>query len=255
MNKPIHPKILPYLVLLTGVAGFFLRLRMLGSGPDAEGLYPAMPGLWLGLWITALVTVIAVLLLARRLHVPGSFAENYPASISNAIGCVLAAIGMGSYALPLLGGSTELLTTLTGVTGVVAAVTMLAAAYARFRGTAPHFLCHGAVCLFLGVLIFHSCKQWSNESQLGVFLYPFLAQICIMLAAYQHMRFDVELGDRKKSVFWSLTGAYFCIASVADRKDMLFYGCVAVWLLTDLCSLQILKKPHAPQPDDTPETP
>lgn len=242
MKIELRPKHLPFLVLITGLLGFFLRMWILGDGPDKHGLYARQPLPWVYLWLLTGLTIVTIVWLISRLKNPGAYAENYPASVSTAIGSGLAALGFLTDAIPLLTGGEDLLALLAGLTGTLAAVAMAAVAFARLRGRKPFFLCHGAVSLYLALRIFEQCRSWSNEPQLGTFLIPFLALICVMLAAYHLTTFDVDLGKRRSSLFWSLSGVYFCLVSLADGTDMLFYGCMAIWLLTNLCSLRPLKK-------------
>lgn len=257
MKHFLRPRFLPFIVLLFSVLGFLLRLQTFGKGADEDGLYAPQPVAW---WLLVIVTVALLGLIVytcSRLKANGGFSDNFPPSISAAVGCGFAFVGILSSALPLLGAG-EFLSTLAGVFGLAASAAMAAVALARYQGKPPFFLCHAVVSIYLGLRIFLLGKQWGNESQLGLFLLPFFALIFVMLAAYHLATFDVGLGARKTSLFWSLGGAYLCIVSLADRTEPLLYAGLAVWLLTNLCSLRPLRKPRsetADAPSDQEEAP
>lgn len=253
MNKLLHPKHLPIIVTVAGLIGFALRIWSLGSGPDAEGLYAPAPVAWALLWIVTIAVPVAIIVLTRPLKEPGKYADNFPPSIISAVGSLAAALGILTTALPLFidAGSvsnSNTLTFVTGLIGILSGILMAMVGYARLKGSKPNFLCHASVSLYLALRIFDQCKTWSNEPQISVFLFPFLAQIFIMLAAYQLCAFDVDLGKRPTSLLWSLSGVYLCLVALPSGEDTLFLGCMAIWLLTNTCSLRPIKKRRpAPQ--------
>lgn len=254
MRPILRPKHLPFLILTCSILGFVLRLWALGGGPDAEGLYTTRPIPWLLFWVVTVPTLALTGWTASTLKTPGSFSDNFPVSLSHAIGSAVAVLGIALSAISQLAARADRLSGICGVVGILAAIAMAVVAYSRVRGNKPFFLCHIAVCLYLALVIFERCKAWGNEPQFGVFLVPFLALVFVMLAAYHLATFDVDLGDRRKSFFWSLGAAYFCIVSLADRTNMVFFGCMAIWLLTNLCSPRHLKPQEQPLPTDTDET-
>lgn len=257
MKKFLRPKYLPFLPLVTGLLGFLLRLLILGTGPDADGLFPPQPVAWGLYWAMSGALLVAVVALGRRLKYAGTFEDNFPPSLIAAIGSGLAAVGLLAGALPYFSGAMDILAMLTGYSGVLAAVCMAVVALARHQGKPPLFLCHVGVSLHMALRIFDRCRAWSNETQMSRFLPMFLAMVCVMLAAYHLSTFDVGLGSRRTSLLWSLLAVHFSITTLADRTDMILFGTMAIWLLTNLCSLRRLKEPEAPvepqEPDMTPD--
>ena len=75
-----------------------------------------------------------------------------------------------------------------------------------------------------------------------------------MLAAYQLCCYDVNLGNRRSSLFWSLSALYFCALTLPMGEDLLFYVCMGLWLATNLCSIRPLK-PKAQETAETVEIP
>lgn len=242
MNKFLRPIHLPLITVGAGLLGLLLRIWTIGKGPDAETLYEPQAFAWVLLWIVTALALGLVFFTARQLKDRGSFSDNFPASPVAAVGCGLGAVGTVLSALQLLTSARGTMATVGGVLGLAAGLGLVVTAIARFRGTVPNFLCHTAVCLFFAVQIFCQCRIWSDEPQVGVFVFPFLAMICAMLAAFQLAAFDAGMGKRRASVLWSLSGVYFSLLALPGNANWLFYGCIALWLLTDLCSLRPLNK-------------
>ena len=251
MKQILRPKYLPYLVLLFSVLGFLLRLRTFGSGKDSDGLYQPQPLVWVLLAVVSIAVVALIFITVARLKNNGSFSDNFPPSLISAIGCAVGAAGMLSSALEVLTAG-DSLSNITGILGIAAAIGLAIAAAARLKGKPPFFLCHVAVSLYLGLQIFNHSRLWGNESQVGVFMFPLLALIFAMLASYHLATFDVDMGVRKTSLFWSLSAAYLCTVTLADRSEPLLFGSLAVWLFTNLCSLRPIKK-TAPTLEELPE--
>ena len=247
MKKILNPKLLPLIVILCSILGLGLRFWTLGSGPDEKGLYPSQPLAWTLLWLFTAGVFALIFLTASRLKKPGSFEDNYPASIPAAVGTAIAAVSF------LVGGGQlflekkDVLDIITALLGVASGGVLLPAAYARLKGSKPFFLFHGIPCLYLALKVFNQCQVWSNEPQIGTFVFPFLASLGVMLALYQRTCFDVGLGNRRLSVLWSLGSVYLCIIAMLSFQDQLFYGATAIWLTADLCSLRPLNKRKAPQ--------
>lgn len=253
MKKYLHPTYLPILVPLASILALALRLWTMGGGADADGLYTPQPLAWALLWLVTAVTVAGIFALTRRLKNPGRYHENFPASPLGAAGCAAAALGILFSALTTLFAAQDLLATLTGILGIVSAATLLLTALARYQGKKPNFILHVVACLYFALRVFDCCKHWSNVTQTGVYIFQFLASICIMLAAYQLCCFDVNLGDRRSSLLWSLSGVYFCVLALPMGEDIWFYAGMLLWLMLNLCSVRPLKAPQPPVTDH-PET-
>jgi hypothetical protein len=245
MKKLLHPKYLPIFVSFAAVLGFVLRLFALAGGTDAEGLYALSPVIWVLLWIITAAVPVMIILMTRSLTEPVKYNKNFPASLVSAIGSLLAGVGFALAGLESLLHSADTFTFLSGILGLASAVFMALVAYARLKGNKPFPFCHLCVCLFFALRTFSQSRMWGNEPQIGLFIFAFLAQICAMLAAYQLSAFDLELGNRRSSLFWSLSATYLSLVALPSSDDLLFFGCIAVWLLTNLCSLRPVKKRKA----------
>ena len=248
MKKIIHPRNLPLLVMIGSILGLLLRYWTLGSGPNQNGLYEKQPVAWVLLWIVTALVLGLTFLLSRPLKNPGEYSDNFPASVLGAIGTGLAAVGVLYAGMQSILSISDLLDILGGVLGLASGVLLILAAVCRFKGKKAPFVCYTVTCLFFALRVFNQCQLWSNEPQISTFIFPFIASLCIMLAAYQRACFDVDLGKRSAYIFWALLAVYFSVLSLPSLRNLLFYGTMAAWLLINLCSLRPLKKRK-----DTPE--
>lgn len=248
MKQPLHPKHLPLLLALTSILGYVLRLWTLGKGPDKGGLYEPQPLAWALVWIVTALTVMLVFLLTRRLKANGKFSDHFASSLPGAIGCAVAAVGIAFGGFHVLGDWTLSVSIFTGFITVLAAGCMILAAVARFNGERTTFLVYAIPCLFFAMRIFDRCRGWSEHTQTGLFVCQLLASACIMLAFYQRVCFDVDLGNRRQSLFWSSMAIYTSFLALADKKELVFYLCIIIFLATNMCSLHPLDK--EPQPED-----
>ncbi len=243
MNKILRPKNLPTVVLIAGILAAALRIWTIGGGPDAAGLYPRQPVAWNLLWLLTVLTLGVCVLCLRCLRTPGAYHENYPASPISAFGAGLAAVAAVLTVPALFQVKDNAFTLVAGCVGVLAAVGMGYVAYCRFKGLKPNFAAHFAMCLYLAMRMFNCCRTWSNEPQLGVFVFPLVTMICAMLAAFQLACIDAGIGKRRTCLVWCLMGMYCAMAALPGGEDVVFNGCIALWLLTNLPSLRMLKKP------------
>lgn len=260
MKKLINSKTIPYVVVVSGILGMLLRLWIIGKGEDAFGLYPSHPVGWALLWTLTAALVVMVVIATRPLKETGNYSDNFPRSLPGMLGCLTAAMGTiltGSWQLqgngvtPLTG-----LDTAVAMGGIIAGGVLILLGIFRFLGKKPGFLLHGFLCLYFAVRVFHHCRVWSNEPQIGTVVLPFLASLTLMLACYQRTCFDVGLGNRRHSLLWSFMSVYLCMLAVLSFEEILFYAPCALWLMTDLCSLRPMrkKKSEAVQPE-TPSAP
>lgn len=243
MNKILRPKNLPSVVLILGIIAAGLRMWTIGGGPDAAGLYPRQSVAWNLLWLLTVLTLGVCVVCLRCLRTPGEYRENYPASPISAFGAGLAAVAAALTVPVLFAEKDNTFAVIAGCVGVLAAVGMAYVAYCRFKGVKPSFAAHFAMCLYMAMRMFNCCRSWSNEPQLGVFVFPLVTMICAMLAAFQLACMDAGIGKRRTCAVWCLMGMYCAMATLPSGEDVWFNGCVALWLLTNLPSLRLLKQP------------
>lgn len=236
MKKFLRPQYLPVVLLLAGVAGFCLRLWAVGSGLT-DGLYERRPAAWLLLAVVTAAAALAALVLSRCLPKRKTYALNFPPSKVGAAGAMLGAVAVTVAGLSWLRGSGDLLCTVTGALGVAAGISMVFSAYARLTGQNAPVLGNLVVCLFFSAHMFVSCRSWSNDPNLLVYVFPMAASLCVVPAAYQLTCIAADVGDRRHSLFWSALTIFFCAVSLTDRADRFYHAAVLIWLATNLCSL------------------
>lgn len=251
MKKFINPKFLTIIAPFCGVIGFLLRLWTIGPGPDADGLYQPQPLAWVLLGVFSVLTAAVILLGSLNLTKTGTYEHSYPKSLFGAIGYILAAAGILICAYQSMSPVNQILDKLTVILGFVSGAAMLAAAYFRFSGKKCPFFLHTIVAVYLAVRAFNRCRMWSNEPQVGIFIFSFLASLSLMLAMYQRAAFDVGLGKRSNGLFWSLLSVYLCLVALPGEAEMLFYGDMALWAMSNLCNLNPVPNAVEAEPEVT----
>ena len=254
MNKFINTKNIPVVVLISSMLAVLLRMWTWGNGPDADGLFAPKPLAWVLLWtLTALVAAVTFYTL-RVLKRTGTYRDSYPQSML-AGGCMVPAavmilitsvVQIRSSANPAVPGTTAVVT-VTGAFGLAAGLCLLLNAAHRCLGKKPFFAINGVICLYLAVRLFNCCQLWSNEPNVGLIVFPFMASTTMMLSQYQRVCFDVDLGKRKMAGFWSLMSVYLCVIAIYGAEDPLFYGTCALWQIADLCALRPLQRRKQPE--------
>lgn len=250
MKKLLRPRYLPYYTLIAGLLGFLLRLWTLGGGPNKLGLYEPQPIAWILMALLCAITAAVILYSIRGLKNPGKFIDHFPASLPGAVGCGFCAVGLviaGFTASEEVGIVFSLVMTALAITG---ALGMCLCAVARKCGNRPPFWPYLASCVYLGLRLFDRCRGWSEEPQTAVYLFPFLASTALMLAMFHMTTFHVNTGKRRIALFFSLSGIFLSLICLASSTESIFYGCMALFLLTNLYSLRPLNKtPRAEVPE------
>ena len=243
-------------VLFSGALGLLLRLIISLGGTDAKGLYPKNHPAWIILCILSAGVVAVLWLLTRQVGADQRYKKNFPASRSGAICAALAAIGIAFTAFDLF--ATDLLSIICFLTGIASMAGLLFTGYCRFLGKKPHFICHAAPAAFFALRLFLLGKDLGAETEVSRYLFEMLASVAMIPACYQLWGFDVGMGKRENSLFWSLTAAYLCVVAIVGVENWLLYVTCTAWLLTNTCSLQYLPKKMRPvsaqSEQDIPET-
>lgn len=237
------------IVLLGGAFGMLLRMWLVLGGTDEKGLYPAnhISSILLGIFSIAMVA--AIWLMTRQVGNNPSFHSNFPSAIANAAGAAVAALGFAVTGFGMLGAG-DALSSICGFLGLLAAAALLLGAWSRYQKKKSHFICHLLPCLFFALRVFAMGRELGAEPEANRYLYRFLASLAVIPACYQLWGFDVNEGDRSKSLFWSLTAAYLCLIATPGSVEWLLYLTVAIWLLASLPVLKYLprrKRASAPE--------
>ena len=223
-----------YLAAGAGILAAVLRQWTLVVGTDDKGLYPAAHPGWIGYLAVMAAAISVFFLLARNCGKNGTWQANFPAGIFPVLGHAIAACALGIYSLSLM-GTDQHLNTAAGLLALCSGTALVAAAIQISQRKAPHLLCYLLPCLFFALQLFRMGKQSGTETQLLHFLPQFLACAASALASYELTGFSAEEGNRRKSLFLSLSAAALCFAAVPGAHWL--YAALGLWHLLGHCSL------------------
>lgn len=222
-----------YLAAGAGILAALLRQWLLVTGVDSKGLYPAAHPGWIGYLLVMAAAIAILFLLTRTCGQRTGWENNFPTGSFPILGQMAAACGIAIYCLPLLQGNRMEL--ICGISGLFAAGALLVLSWQRFQQKPPFAPAYLLPCLFFALHLFLLGKQYRTETQLLCFLPQFLAYAASALASYEQMGFAAEAGNRRKSLFLSLSAAALCFAAAPGTHWM--YAAVGLWHLLGHCTL------------------
>ena len=225
------------MAVAAGLIGLLLRFWHLGTVNDRGFLERGHISIIL-LAVLSAVFLAAALWLCLSLKQGAKFGFNFPASPVGGVGTALAALGILFNSLQALGTGGDVLLTVTGLLGILAAAAMVFAGYCRWMGKHPSMIFHAAGSIWLMLRLICLYRTWSADPQVEDYCFQLLAMICAMLAAYHRATFDANFGKREWYAFFSMAAVYFCILAIPGESSTLLFACLGVWLLTDTCSLR-----------------
>ena len=237
IKKIDKPAYLPWFALGAGVLGALLRAWLFATRAEESGLLAAGHPAEALLWILTAIVAAVVLFLTRNLKEAAKYSFNFPASLPSAIGCVLAAVGMGVTSVAEGIVYPDRMTVIASVLGVLSTAALLFLAYNRWKGQPQSILYHGVICLCLMFRLVSQYRHWSSDPQLMDYGFQLLATVCLMLSSYQNAAFDAGTGNRKLHTIFHLGAVYFCCVSVLSSENAVFYLGCAVWMTTNICNL------------------
>jgi hypothetical protein len=242
MKQYLKPKYLPYAALVLGGLAFLCGVWLYTTGVDQRALLiPGHPGA-IGLWVLSAVMVVLSILLTRELSGKMRYERAFPASIPAAVGTALCAAGIAITAFGELTAKTDVVTTVTGAVGLLAAVALGFVAWCRFAQVRPHFLPMCAVVAYLMMHMLCRYRVWSAEPELLRYFFALAGTVLLTLAMYQRLAFAVGLGNRQIYTLLSMVGAFCALAAIPGDGDKWFLVGMAAWAMTDLCNLNLRKR-------------
>lgn len=236
MKNILKPAKLPWVALAAGGIGLLLRLWLFSTA-DGNGLLPVWHISEILLWLLT-VGVMALLLYGTKdLTEAAKYRFNFPASIPGGMGAWLAALGIGGTSLIELLTSTDTMTTVTAVLGLVTTLVLFFIGNCRKNGRHPSTLFHTAICVFMMTRLINQYRHWSSDPQLQDYCFQILAIVCLMLCCYHRALFDANIGKRRPYAFFNLAAVYFCCLSLPGWEHTAFFLGCGVWMFTDSCNL------------------
>lgn len=230
-------KYLPIVTLILGLIGAGLRFWLFRTGVDEKGLlvtsHPANS-------LTFILTGVALLvsfLATRKLRKIRSHKRLYPASVLPLLGCIPAALGIVWTAWAEFQLKNDMITLITMILAVLAAVSLILLGIGRQKGLRPNFLMQTLLTVFLMFHLVAQYRLWSSEPQLQIYCFQLLASVCLMLCVFHGTILDTRAGSRRQFVFFNQGALFFCCMSLVG-DSWIFYLAMGLFCATNLCSLQ-----------------
>ena len=237
MNKKLSPYLLPLILLIAGFAGALLRFWYYGT-EDSWGLLPRWHAADILSWVLTLGAAAAVAYGTLRLTQAPKYAFNFPASLLGGIGAALVAAGFLVHSIITLVSPGDILLTIAGLVGLLAAAAAAFYGWFRWKGIRPSVIFHGTITLYLMLHLVCQYRAWSAQPQMQTYIFQLLASVCLMIAAFQRACFDVGVGNRRIYAIFRLSAGYLCLLAVPGSSAWILYLTAGLWSLADLCNLQ-----------------
>ena len=212
--------------------GFFLRFFLLKNGFDEKGLLVKFHPLAICFWILAAVVAGAAALCAGH-----GFKESpsEQGRISAAVGSAAMSLGI-ALSLPQLMNNGGILH-FAAMLGILAALSLMAAAAVQLLRKKTTFLFHVAAAIFFAVFVIGNYQFWRSETQLELSVLPMAAAILLMLWAYHRAALDAGESSGKPQMLLAVFTAFCSLSAVPGSGIPLFYLGGAVWAIMGLFSL------------------
>ncbi|MBQ6839578.1 MAG: hypothetical protein IJO45_02680 [Oscillospiraceae bacterium] len=234
-----RPSILPWFTLTAGGIGFILRMILLKTQMEPGGLLKAGHPLSIALYILTACTLAVLALCVLPLKImPHRYRRPFRKTNRAALGCMFGAIGILVSSLQMVLRQVEFFTMITIVMAFVAALCLGFLAYARQKGSRPHYLIHAGIIIFLMLQLVCQYRIWSPEPQLDLYFFPLLASVFLLLTTYQGLCLDILKGDRRQYVFCNQAALFFCCLSLMDSQCFFYLG-MGIFCATNLCTLRV----------------
>lgn len=224
MKLTKDPKWLPWTILAMGCAAGALRFGLYRLAVDEKGLLIPWHPLELALWALALaVPVLALVFTGRE---PKLRRDDQ----LEALGQVMAAVGIAITAAGSLRGGITKLELATAAVGFAAAVALCYGAIVRWQGRPEPILCAALGCVFFALQLICRYRGWSSHPQLQDYFFPLAGSVFTMLFSYLRC----ESGKWKLRRVAGLTGTFCCLAAISKAPDPALYLGSALWMITNL---------------------
>lgn len=242
------PRMLSGLCAVAGSIGLLLRVGLLRYAVDEKQLVNhSHIGNILPLVLTGVLLALAILAAVKQPKARRCTADISPAACG---GCCVGALGFAVTAVQLLSSGGPVLATVSGIVGILAALTLAFAAYSRLKGQKLHFLLSTVVVIFLMLLPVQLYQSWSAESQFNRYFFQLMASVCLLLWFYHRAALDADAGSWRVFTLVRYGAVFFCLAAVPGSAYPFFYLTAGVWALLDSDPV----RPCLPKESDTHET-
>lgn len=213
-----------------------MQIVLFTTGVDEKGLLVTGSLPEICSWVITGCALIILLLGIRSLGgIPGGN-RLFPPSVFAAIGTCVGAGGIGWAAIRFLLSANTPFHMVCAIAGFVCVLCLAALAYCRWKGQAITLLARLPMILFFSVYALCQYRVWSASTQLMEYAFPMLATVYLLLTSYHRAALEVRVNGRRSYVFCNLAALFFSLLAVPH--DPAFFVPMAVWMLSDTCSLQ-----------------
>lgn len=248
MKRSLIIKILPWLAPVLGCLGMAAIWTVQTFGIDDRGLILPFHFSALSVYFVTAVMAVGLLFLIRDMEDTSGYRRLFPDSRMAAVGTLCAAIGILATVVESLTAMDEPIRIISGLLKIIAGIALIYLARCRWKNLRGSFLAWAAATAYMLLRIMFEYRSWSTQPELLRYLFPLLASVCMVLAMYHRMAFCVKMGSRTQFLFFSQFGAFCCLLAFASTPAPFYLG-MAIWAMTDRCSLKIVK---SKAPEDTP---
>ncbi len=229
MKNPFRPKYIPWFALAAGLIGSLLRLWLFSAGIDEKGLLQtAHPANILVYILTGLVFA-GIFLCLRPMPKKVSYRGTFPPSILSAVGCWIAAAGIGVTVLTELAQAADTVALICAILGAAAVLGLTVVGLRRKQGIRPNSVCHAFTTLYLVLHLVCQYRHWSSETQLSVLFFRLLASVFLMLSTYHMAALDANIGNPKLYLFFRYGALFACCVAIPEQSA-LFFASMALWI-------------------------
>ena len=248
MKRSLTNKLLPWLAPVLGLLGSAAMRAVYAFGTDEKGLILPFHISTLAVYALTAAMAVGLLLLIRDMEDTSGYRRLFPDSRLAAVGTLCAAIGILVTVVESLTAMDEPVRIISGLLKIIAGIALIYLARCRWKNLRGSFLAWAAATAYMLLRIMFEYRSWSTQPELLRYLFPLLASVCMVLAVYHRMAFCVKMGSRTQFLFFSQFGAFCCLLAFATTPAPFYLG-MAIWAMTDRCSLKIVK---SKTPEDTP---
>jgi len=246
MKSPLKPYMLPFFTLCAGGIGLAMHVWLFSTGINEKGLLETGHPAGIALFVLSALVLAALFLSVRSFRPIEKYSRLFPASVLNAVGCLLgAATLLYTSAAESLSGA-DILTRLLLPFGIAAAAALGYTAYCRYKGLRPPFYLSCIPTAYMMLRLISLCRVWGTEPQFLQFFFPLMVHVFLLLTCYHHNALILCSGNRSSFLFCNQAALFFCCLSLNTEMWVFFLG-MAVWMAFDMCSTQQpRKRTHAP---------
>ena len=227
MQNLLKSKYLPLVAPVLGLVGFGLRKGLYVTAVDTKNLLQAGHPLEIALWAVVVLAAVVAVIAGRQQPATGKSvpAVSFAGSILLAAGILATVLGsFGLYGLALA----------RSILGILAALSLVAAAVQQLQKKPVFFLLYGVVCIFLAVHMVSCYQGWSSNPQIQDYVFTLLACVGLMLFAYQKTACAVSCGSMGLMRFIGTMTVFCCFTALSGTECLLLCLAGGIWVIAGL---------------------